>query len=1380
MSGPQRILCFSPYGFWTLHALYEIALCHNLKARGNDFTYVACDGLFTDCDLFWESTCGPRPATACAVCQAQVKKQLGALAITPEWLSTYRQPDDESTAKQFVTGLSDQQLGGATYENLPLGEWVRSSVHTHLRINTIDFGDPKHARAFRSYVYNGVIVARVFARLLDRLKPSILLLFNGRMSLTRIAFELARVRGIRVICHERGALKERLVLLENQNCLSLKSYGTLWANWGSRALATDQVAATRDWLLQRAAGKNLNWKTFSVQSTLGRLEAFLAANSAKRLWALFTSSTDEVVSNPEFTSVFGTQYRWIESTVEFVRAHPEIALVIRVHPNSGSKVSTGRNREELAFFARIAETLPANVALVMPEETVSSYALADRCELGLVYCTTMGLELACRGKPVIGAARSFYGDCDAITKIPSPAEYHGFLEKHAIETHDETTAIRTATAAFRYAYSYIARWNIPFPLVHMPDVHTGQLAARSTQELHPGWHRCLDYAAEIVLGKRPAVPVPDKLEPKADPVEEAAAVREALRVLTGRVALPKRIRASIVITCYNYGQFLRGCVESAVKQTFQEREIIIVNDGSTDNSLEVAKACVAEWPDQDIRIVDQPNSGQPALSRNAGIRIARGEFILPIDADDSIDPEYLEKCFRAIDAYGDIDLAYADSIYVSKTEKKRVTAGLYHLKTMTRGNQLVYCSLYRKAIWEKIGGYRDNVRGYEDWDFWVAALLADAKAIYVPCVGLIYNNKDGGVFSQTLSKHAQRMAQLIANNPKAFTREQVEAAHQTLRNPAPAVPASAPAAVKVDTTDAKNRAVAAYSSGDFAACVTACAEALQAEPDNGDLLLVYVDALMKLGRAEEALAALDRLIQLQPNAAEHRQLRAGLVAAMEAAQREATAGQARDREASPAGVEGALRGKKIVLYSDDPGLGGAAHYNHTIMVAMARRGAEVFSAHPKHDTPLVREQEQAGIHHRWLSFDPARPFTASFTDDTDARKIVAEVKPDLIFFSDCCAVSNIAAKRVALAAGIPFIVICHSEAGYLAERFPQVLKTVADHLARAAQVISVSQSSRGVLLRHFGLTPDKGVVIYNGRPPKYFVERSGEARAKVRAELGLPEEAVLCLTVARLDAAKGFQYQVEAVARLKAIQRLGPLYFAWAGEGDAQAQLAAIIEQHQLKDRIRMLGYRWDIPNLIDAADIFILTSCSEAFPLCTLEAMAKGVPVIASNLGGIPEELGDTGKLVPNPTVDPRGTVKELMETLVSWASEPTKRQQLGMAAKRRAETMFREEKMIEQTMGLIASALQNGSPAASAAGASSGSNIAPNDGGDRAHFQQMVQQAQELARQGRIGDAATTLENAVKVAPTPQAAAKVGALAAQMRKDRRASEAPTAASAV
>lgn len=104
-------------------------------------------------------------------------------------------------------------------------------------------------------------------------QPTIMLLFNGRMSVTRIALELAKERGIRVVCHERGLSKETILLRENESCLALRPYGKLWSEWGGIPLAAGEVAKVTQWLKDRANGANLNWKAFSVHSSLGEIGA---------------------------------------------------------------------------------------------------------------------------------------------------------------------------------------------------------------------------------------------------------------------------------------------------------------------------------------------------------------------------------------------------------------------------------------------------------------------------------------------------------------------------------------------------------------------------------------------------------------------------------------------------------------------------------------------------------------------------------------------------------------------------------------------------------------------------------------------------------------------------------------------------------------------------------------------------------------------------------------------------------------------------------------------------------------------------------------------------------------------------------------------------
>ncbi len=106
-----------------------------------------------------------------------------------------------------------------------------------------------------------------------------------------------------------------------------------------------------------------------------------------------------------------------------------------------------------------------------------------------------------------------------------------------------------------------------------------------------------------------------------------------------------------------------------------------------------------------------------------------------------------------------------------------------------------------------------------------------------------------------------------------------------------------------------------------------------------------------------------------------------------------------------------------------------------------------------------------------------------------------------------------------------------------------------------------------------------------------------------------------------------------------------------------------------------------------DAADIFVLTSHLEGMPLSIMEAMAKGLPVVASAVSGIPEELGDTGCLLPDPSVSPGKTVDALAHTLSRWSSDPELRARVGAAAHARADHMFREARMIKRSLELVES---------------------------------------------------------------------------------------------
>ncbi len=167
---------------------------------------------------------------------------------------------------------------------------------------------------------------------------------------------------------------------------------------------------------------------------------------------------------------------------------------------------------------------------------------------------------------------------------------------------------------------------------------------------------------------------------------------------------------SIIIPCFNGGTTLEKTVESAKAQTWPHTEIIIIDDGSTDQlTLRVLNAI------PDVVLIRQPNLGLPA-ARNAGFRAARGEYVLPLDSDDQIEPEMIATLMKAIESNAHNGFAYCDARL--EGEASGTLQKHYNFFEQLFLNQLPYCLLVPRKIWFDAGGYDETMRsGYEDWEF---------------------------------------------------------------------------------------------------------------------------------------------------------------------------------------------------------------------------------------------------------------------------------------------------------------------------------------------------------------------------------------------------------------------------------------------------------------------------------------------------------------------------------------------------------------------------------------------------------------------------------------------------------------------------------------
>jgi glycosyltransferase involved in cell wall biosynthesis len=228
---------------------------------------------------------------------------------------------------------------------------------------------------------------------------------------------------------------------------------------------------------------------------------------------------------------------------------------------------------------------------------------------------------------------------------------------------------------------------------------------------------------------------------------------------------------SVVIPCFNQGKYLEETVNSVLASTYRTIEIIIVNDGSTDDSLETAIKLKEEYPE--IRIIDQDNAGV-AISRNRGIYSASGTIILPLDGDDLVSPNYIEEAVKILNNNPEVKVVYSQAYKFDASGRKPWRLKPYSRNQLARDNMIFVASFFRKADFEAVGGFsEDMTMGREDWEFWIKMLKNGGEVVQLPFTGFYYRLTPTSKRKRTGTsrKKRERIAYLNARHMDFFERE---------------------------------------------------------------------------------------------------------------------------------------------------------------------------------------------------------------------------------------------------------------------------------------------------------------------------------------------------------------------------------------------------------------------------------------------------------------------------------------------------------------------------------------------------------------------------------------------------------------------------------
>lgn len=447
------VLFFSLRGGWYPHVAWEAVLAHALRIRGISVHTFICGGLMPVCEVNFRHA---PSALACGECALYPQTLIRGLGLSYSQLREYVTREEADHIESTVSRLMPSDFETWSFADRPIGALVRDSVLWFLRKSTFDMNSGD-ARIYRDFLIAGANIAILAPRLLKATNPDVVVEVNGRFFAERILNSFISFP-TRVVIYEAGWRTNTLGFdhLSVNGWVDLES---AWQAWREQPLSDGQNRELDRWVSSRMGGAME--RDFYIRFRKSSNPVAAVGLDPQRLTAvLFTNlvwDTAVLGKNAAFTSIDD----WLRKTIQEFCRRPHWQLIVRIHPAEDLRPSQS-SREKLSQVARDCSAGASNVRIVDAGEPLSSYALIEHCRAVLVYTTTIGLEAAMYGKPVIVAGKPFYRGRSFTLDVADADEYGAVLERIM---DGSGAAADSATLAQRFAYLLLFRYLKRIPVV---------------------------------------------------------------------------------------------------------------------------------------------------------------------------------------------------------------------------------------------------------------------------------------------------------------------------------------------------------------------------------------------------------------------------------------------------------------------------------------------------------------------------------------------------------------------------------------------------------------------------------------------------------------------------------------------------------------------------------------------------------------------------------------------------------------------------------------------------------------------------------------------------------------------------------------------------
>ncbi len=431
---------------------------------------------------------------------------LGVLPY-PDWWS----PTDPWTLRKRTLGLRAAlqraqtlfpviALWPAPRERLP-GEW--QGFLERLSAYDVEYTRQREGAATDDPLYafrlrRNRLAAQALRRWLTRERPDVLIVPNGAILEFGVAYEVGQRLGIPVVTYEFEYMRERVWISQKRPVMDLDT-DDLWAVVRSQPLSPGQTKRLEEMMTARRGGR-----TWGVHARAWQNVAQAGAEEARRTLGLDDRPVVLLATNVFGDSVtIGRQVfsrgmsDWLSETLRFFARRPEVQLVVRVHPGEALLAPGGTSMLEVVREA--LPHLPEHIKVVPPEAKVNSYDIAALAQAGLVYTTTLGMEMAMDGLPVVVAGKVHYRGRGFTHDPRSWDEYFALLQQMVADPRPLRPSPEQVALARRYAYHFFFTYPRPYPwhiLFFQEDLDRWPLGKALD---HPGFTETLENFAGTPL-----------------------------------------------------------------------------------------------------------------------------------------------------------------------------------------------------------------------------------------------------------------------------------------------------------------------------------------------------------------------------------------------------------------------------------------------------------------------------------------------------------------------------------------------------------------------------------------------------------------------------------------------------------------------------------------------------------------------------------------------------------------------------------------------------------------------------------------------------------------------------------------------------------------